>query len=128
MTTPALPPLPDCGARVLAVGLDLVHVPGVVEQLAVPGTVFAERAFTPRLRLGLGVRHTGSAWADAANTLRVPGHTLLDAAAHYAISPHLTLSVRAANLANRRFAACSSASYCNWGQARAISAELDYQW
>jgi len=26
------------------------------------------------------------------------------------------------------FAACSSASYCNWGQARAISAELDYQW
>ena len=74
------------------------------------------------------MRHTGSAWADAANTLHVPGHTLLDAAAHYAISPHLTLSVRAANLANRRFAACSSASYCNWGQARAISAELDYQW
>ena len=90
--------------------------------------LWAERAFTPRLRLGLGVRHTGSAWADAANTLRVPGHTLLDAAAHYAISPHLTLSVRAANLANRRFAACSSASYCNWGQARAISAELDYPW
>lgn len=50
MTVPALPPLPDCGARVLGVGLDLVHVPGVVEQLAVPGTVFAERAFTARER------------------------------------------------------------------------------
>ena len=50
MTAPALPPLPDCGARVLGVGLDLVHVPGVVEQLAVPGTVFAERAFTARER------------------------------------------------------------------------------
>ena len=50
MTTPALPPLPDCGARVLAVGLDLVHVPGVVEQLAVPGSSFAEQAFTARER------------------------------------------------------------------------------
>lgn len=50
MTAPALPPPPDCGARVLGVGLDLVHVPGVVEQLAVPGTVFAERAFTARER------------------------------------------------------------------------------
>ena len=50
MTTPALPPLPDCGARVLAVGLDLVHVPGVAEQLAAPGTVFDEQAFTARER------------------------------------------------------------------------------
>ena len=50
MTAPALPPLPDCGARVLGVGLDLVHVPGVVEQLAVPGSSFAEQAFTARER------------------------------------------------------------------------------
>ncbi|QKD80628.1 holo-ACP synthase [Actinomyces marmotae] len=31
-----------------AVGMDLVHVPGLAHQLTIPGTVFAERAFTAR--------------------------------------------------------------------------------
>ena len=33
---------------VSAVGMDLVHVPGLAHQLTIPGTVFAERAFTAR--------------------------------------------------------------------------------
>ncbi|SUU04825.1 Holo-[acyl-carrier-protein] synthase [Actinomyces denticolens] len=32
----------------MAVGMDLVHVPGLAHQLTIPGTVFAERAFTAR--------------------------------------------------------------------------------
>lgn len=32
----------------LGVGLDLVDVSGLAHQLTIPGTVFAERAFTPR--------------------------------------------------------------------------------
>lgn len=50
-----LPPLPEtpeapAGSRVLGVGLDLVHIPGLAQQLTQPGTVFAERAFTVRER------------------------------------------------------------------------------
>lgn len=35
-------------AGVLGLGMDLVHIPGLAEQLAVPGTVFAQRSFTTR--------------------------------------------------------------------------------
>ncbi|WP_194948107.1 holo-ACP synthase [Actinomyces trachealis] len=49
MSAPHLPEVPAAdGARVLGVGMDLVHVPGLAHQLTIPGTVFAERAFTPR--------------------------------------------------------------------------------
>ena len=34
----------------LGAGTDLVHVPGLAAQLSQPGTVLAERAFTPRER------------------------------------------------------------------------------
>ena len=49
-SAPRLPPVPDAGGRVLGAGLDLVHVPGLADQLAVAGSVFAQRAFTPRER------------------------------------------------------------------------------
>ncbi|MGK2348197.1 holo-ACP synthase AcpS [Actinomyces sp. W5033] len=47
MSEPHLPevPVPAC---VLGVGTDLVHVPALAHQLTIPGTVFAERAFTAR--------------------------------------------------------------------------------
>ena len=49
---PRLPGFPatPAGSRVLGVGLDLVHVIGIAEQLAAPGTVFAERVFSARER------------------------------------------------------------------------------
>ena len=51
MTAPTLPDPPDpAHAAVLGAGVDLVHVPGLSEQLDIPGTVFAERAFTVRER------------------------------------------------------------------------------
>ena len=52
MTEPQLPdtPQPSPGSTVLAVGTDLVHIPGFSAQLEQPGTVFAERAFTARER------------------------------------------------------------------------------
>ncbi|SPT54030.1 Holo-[acyl-carrier-protein] synthase [Actinomyces bovis] len=45
MQEPQLPQLP---AEVAGVGLDLVNVPALAHQLTIPGTVFAERAFTAR--------------------------------------------------------------------------------
>ena len=46
---PRLPEGP-AGHGAAGVGLDLVHVPGLVEQVTRPGTVFAERVFTVRER------------------------------------------------------------------------------
>ncbi|MCL3778171.1 MULTISPECIES: holo-ACP synthase [unclassified Actinomyces] len=49
MSDPRLPeaPVPP-DSCVLGVGTDLVHVPAFAHQLTIPGTVFAERAFTAR--------------------------------------------------------------------------------
>ena len=50
MTKPRLPDVPQTplDSTVLAVGTDLVHVPGFSAQLDQPGTVFAQRTFTAR--------------------------------------------------------------------------------
>ena len=50
MTKPRLPDVPQTSldSTVLAVGTDLVHVPGFSAQLEQPGTVFAQRTFTAR--------------------------------------------------------------------------------
>lgn len=90
MSEPHLPEVPvPPGPGVLGVGTDLVHVPAFAHQLTIPGTVFAERAFTAReLReVRRRVDATGSlqaehlaarwaakealvkAWSQAANTL-----------------------------------------------------------
>ncbi|WP_127842075.1 holo-ACP synthase [Actinomyces wuliandei] len=52
MTQPSPPAAPQAplGTQALGVGVDLVHVPGLAEQMSTPGTAFAERAFTPRER------------------------------------------------------------------------------
>lgn len=52
MTQPSPPvvPVPPEDVGVLGLGVDLVHVPALADQLDTPGTVFAERAFTPRER------------------------------------------------------------------------------
>ncbi|RMX10789.1 TonB-dependent siderophore receptor [Vandammella animalimorsus] len=95
----------------------------------------------PQWRMSLGLRHTGSTRADPANTVRVPGHTLMDAALRYrfgnsgnggshgsASGERPSLTLRASNLADRRYVACASASYCNWGRGRSVSVELHYPW
>ncbi|WP_203233861.1 holo-ACP synthase [Actinomyces sp. 565] len=65
MRQPSPPQVPEVKG-VLGVGVDLVHVPGLAEQLEQPGTVFAERTFTPRELRDVARRAdaTGSAQAE----------------------------------------------------------------
>lgn len=64
-TLPEPPGIPP-GARVPGAGLDLVDAAMLADQLGVPGTVFAERAFTARERRESRrrCRDTGSAEAE----------------------------------------------------------------
>lgn len=85
--------------------------------------------------VGAGARYVGSSWGDTANTLKVPGYTLFDAAVHYDI-PHinrqgdnLRLAVNATNLANKEYvASCYSYSWCWYGSQRTVQASATYQW
>jgi catecholate siderophore receptor len=50
------------------------------------------------LSVGGGVRHVGSAFVNAANTIRIPAYSLVDGLAEYAVNTHLTLRVNVNNV------------------------------
>ncbi|WP_122317231.1 TonB-dependent siderophore receptor [Pseudomonas cichorii] len=85
--------------------------------------------------VGGGARYIGSTWGDEANTLKVPGYTLFDAAAHYDIaninSPmdNLRLALNISNLANKEYvASCYYYSWCWYGAQRTVQASATYRW
>jgi len=50
------------------------------------------------VRLGGGIRQTSDVFINAANTIRSPGYTLVDALAEYEVNTHLTLRFNIYNL------------------------------
>lgn len=97
------------------------------------------RLLQSQLGLSLGVRHVASSWADVANTLRVPGYTLLDAGLRYDLGhaqpslKGLQLALNVSNLAGKKYlASCAPAGLggigCFPGPGRQWTASLHYAW
>jgi iron complex outermembrane receptor protein len=63
-------------------------------------TVNASALYTiaDTVTLGGFLRHASAFYTDTANTIRVAGHTVLDASLSFAIAPRATLTVRGRNL------------------------------
>ncbi|MBX8518616.1 TonB-dependent siderophore receptor [Pseudomonas cichorii] len=85
--------------------------------------------------VGAGARYIGSTWGDEANSLKVPGYTLFDAAAHYDIPnlynpmDNLRLALNVSNLANKEYvASCYYYSWCWYGAQRTVQASATYRW
>ncbi|WP_300271844.1 TonB-dependent siderophore receptor [Halomonas sp.] len=83
------------------------------------------------LTTGLGVRYIGDSWANAANTLEVPGYTLVDASLRYDLSrlgvSGLTAQLNANNVLDKEYVgACYSESVCYFGAERSVTATLSY--
>jgi iron complex outermembrane receptor protein len=88
------------------------------------------------LGFGGGVRYVGALWGDELNTIRIPSHTLFDAAVSYDFSylrpdmKGVTLQINATNLANTYYVAnCfTGLAYCALGAPRTVLATLRYNW
>lgn len=85
--------------------------------------------------VGGGARYVGSAWGDTANSLKVPGYTVFDAAAHYDIPSlynpmdNLRLALNVTNLANKEYvASCNGYAWCWYGSQRTVQASATYRW
>ncbi len=98
-------------------------------------SLWADHAFGNGVTLGAGVRYVGTSWADNANTLQVPGYTLMDLALRLDLGrirsdwhgASLRLNVK--NLADKTYvASCASLNYCYYGEPRRVTATLGYQW
>lgn len=86
------------------------------------------------LTAGAGLRYVGATYVDAANTTRVPSHTLVDAGLSYDFGflnsdyDGLALSVHATNLTGEKYVTCYGQNYCNYGAGRSVIGRLSYEW
>lgn len=75
--------------------------------------------------LGAGVRHTGSSWADAANSLKVPSVTLFDAAVRYDAETW-GASLNVSNIFDKTYVSgCSEAFTCGYGEGRTFTLKVN---
>ncbi|XZG71441.1 TonB-dependent siderophore receptor [Chitinibacteraceae bacterium HSL-7] len=86
-------------------------------------------------RIGAGVRYQGTAWADAANTLRLPSATLFDLSVSVGLGQWVdglkgaAVQVSANNVFDKDYVGgCWSAGYCYYGSGRSVTTSLKYAW
>ncbi|MXO66723.1 TonB-dependent siderophore receptor [Altericroceibacterium endophyticum] len=108
------------------IGLDPPATPEFAAAAFVDYTL-PESSFLPGFGFGLGVRHTGSSYADAANTLVVPAATVFDAALHYDFA-NFRLGANFSNLFDKHYvSACPSAGTCYAANLRRATISLAYR-
>ena len=84
-------------------------------------------SFLPGFGMGVGVRHTGQSYADAANTLVVPAATVFDAALHYDFA-NFRAAANVSNLFDKEYvAACPAAGTCYAANLRRATISLAYR-
>jgi iron complex outermembrane receptor protein len=80
------------------------------------------------LSLGSGLRYKGKSWADDANTLRVPGAVVADAAIRYEKQDWVA-SLNVTNLFDKNYVeSCGTALFCGYGEARTFTLKLSRKW
>jgi len=86
--------------------LDGVNINGKQVDTApkVFGSVLIDWQLSERLKTEWELQHLGAYYLDPSNQTKYPGHSLLNARASYRVDQAWTLSMRALNLADRRYA------------------------
>ncbi|GGE09111.1 TonB-dependent receptor [Aureimonas endophytica] len=81
------------------------------------------------LGAGLGLRYVGESYGDDANSFKVPGATVVDAALSYK-KDNWELSVNASNLFDKDYvASCGNKDfYCFYGEGRRITGKAAIRW
>ena len=80
------------------------------------------------LTLGAGLRFVGSTFGDAANTLSIDSHLLVDALAKYQITDNLSLAVNATNLFDEDYVSTAYFGSAFVGEGRTVMATLKHSW
>lgn len=79
----------------------------------------------PGLEANVGVRHVGSAYANAANTLRWPAYTLVDLGLRYQLHRNAELTARLRNATDRIYAANVGSNMAYLGAPRRFDVALN---
>jgi iron complex outermembrane receptor protein len=98
------------------------NVPNSVPQQA--ANAWLTWNFMSQWQVGAGVRYVGARYANAANTVRVPGYTVVDTSLNWRVSKQTALTLRVYNLFNRYYADSVSNGGNQWLLGRPRAAEL----
>lgn len=107
-------------------GVDLNQRPIAVARTT--ASLWADYRLPAGVTLGGGVRHVGAAYANAANTQRIPAYTVADAMLRYELIAGTALSLNVSNLFDKTYFTCNAADFCNYGQSRTLLATLNVKW
>ncbi|MBU4612372.1 TonB-dependent siderophore receptor [Achromobacter sp. GG226] len=91
---------------------------------AVVANLWAAYDITPQWQASAGVRHVGSVYADAANTLRWPSYTLLDVGLRWQVNRDVSLTARVRNVTDTVYAANASTGQVYLGAPRTADLAL----
>lgn len=78
--------------------------------------------------LGIGVRYVGETWGDTANTVKVDGYAIADAALGYRITDSVSLQVNVTNLFDKEYVSANYFGSVYYGDRRMVLATLRYTW
>lgn len=90
----------------------------------VVANLWASYQLLPQWQVGVGLRHVGKAYADAANTIVRDGYTLLDLSSTWDISEAMQLVARIRNATDRVYALDARANSAYLGAPRAFDLSL----
>ena len=90
-------------------------------------SIWLDRDFGNGLRVGGGLRHLGSRFADTANTREIDSVTLVDLGASYTRG-NIETSLNINNLTDEVYVASCGFSYCSYGEGRTVAAKISYKW
>lgn len=90
--------------------------------------LWLSKDFAQRFRAGAGVRYVDSRYADNANTVKVPGYSVVDASFDWQVQPDLTLGLQLNNLFDRQYAVTTDNNGLQWylGEPRSFFVTADY--
>ncbi|WP_225580455.1 TonB-dependent siderophore receptor [Pseudomonas sp. PDM16] len=83
------------------------------------------------LSLGGGARYIGEMYGDTANQVRVSSYTLVDAGAHYRLTPQIIVALNAQNLFDREYTSTcygDEVDGCFAGVERTLIGSVKYDW
>ena len=85
-------------------------------------------AITPQLTIGGGLTHVGSRYADDANTLVLPSHTVYDAMLRYQVNKQFSVQFNVNNIGNKAvYDASHVGIFANMGPGRSYMLNATYR-
>ncbi|MDD0977549.1 TonB-dependent receptor [Pseudomonas fontis] len=90
--------------------------------------LWVSKAITQDFDAGMGLRYVDARYANTANTVDVPGYTVLDANLGWNVVPDVRLGLQLNNLLDRRYAVAQQNSGQQWlmGEPRSFFVTADY--